>query len=138
MTTRDDRAAARDHWPRPRRHRAAAGTTTGPAWGSWRRSRPLRAVPDRADHLRPLLSLFNSSLVESGLGSWAGLGNYAEMLGSSEFWSSLWHTIYFTILTTPPLVILAFVFALLANRAVRGRVASSGSLSSSRTSCRPP
>jgi multiple sugar transport system permease protein len=68
-----------------------------------------------------LLSLFNGSLVRSGLGSWAGLGNYAEALTSPDFWSSLWHTIYFTILTTPPLVILAFVFALLADRVVRGR-----------------
>ena len=68
-----------------------------------------------------ILSLFNGSLVKPGLGSWAGLGNYAEAVESSEFWSSLWHTIYFTILTTPPLVILAFVFALLADRAVRGR-----------------
>ena len=68
-----------------------------------------------------LLSLFNGSLVRPGLGSWAGLGNYAEALNSPDFWSSLWHTIYFTILTTPPLVILAFVFALLADRVVRGR-----------------
>ena len=68
-----------------------------------------------------ILSLFNGSLVKPGLGSWAGLGNYQEALGSSDFWSSLWHTIYFTILTTPPLVILAFLFALLADRAVRGR-----------------
>jgi multiple sugar transport system permease protein len=68
-----------------------------------------------------ILSLFNGSLVKPGLGSWAGLGNYAEAVSSSDFWSSLWHTIYFTILTTPPLVILAFLFALLADRAVRGR-----------------
>jgi multiple sugar transport system permease protein len=68
-----------------------------------------------------ILSLFNGSLVKPGLGSWAGLGNYAEATQSPDFWSSLWHTIYFTILTTPPLVILAFVFALLADRAVRGR-----------------
>jgi len=68
-----------------------------------------------------ILSLFNGSLVKPGLGSWAGLGNYAEAVESSEFWSSLWHTIYFTILTTPPLVVLAFLFALLADRAVRGR-----------------
>jgi len=68
-----------------------------------------------------ILSLFNGSLVKPGLGSWAGWGNYAEALSSSDFWSSLWHTIYFTILTTPPLVILAFIFALLADRAVRAR-----------------
>jgi multiple sugar transport system permease protein len=68
-----------------------------------------------------ILSFFNGSLVKPGLGTFAGLGNYAEAVESSEFWSSLWHTIYFTILTTPPLVILAFVFALLADRTVRGR-----------------
>jgi multiple sugar transport system permease protein len=68
-----------------------------------------------------ILSFFNGSLVRAGLGNFAGLRNYAEALTSSDFWSSLWHTIYFTILTTPPLVILAFVFALLADRTVRGR-----------------
>ena len=68
-----------------------------------------------------ILSLFNGSLVRPGLGSWAGLGNYAEALSSPDFWSSLWHTIYFTILTTPPLVALAFVLALLADRVAHGR-----------------
>jgi multiple sugar transport system permease protein len=68
-----------------------------------------------------ILSLFNGSLVKPGLGEWVGLGNYAEAVSSPDFWSSLWHTFYFTILTTPPLVILAFIFALLADRAVRGR-----------------
>jgi multiple sugar transport system permease protein len=33
----------------------------------------------------------------------------------------MWHTIWFTILTTPPLVVLAFVFALLGDRVSRGR-----------------
>jgi multiple sugar transport system permease protein len=67
------------------------------------------------------MSFFNGSLVQSGLGEFIGFANYAEALSSSDFWSSLWHTIYFTILTTPPLVILGFVFALLADRAQRGR-----------------
>ena len=68
-----------------------------------------------------VMSFFNTSLVQSGLGSFAGFGNYAEALQNSDFWSSLWHTIWFTILTTPPLIVLAFVFALLADRASRGR-----------------
>jgi multiple sugar transport system permease protein len=68
-----------------------------------------------------VMSFFNGSLVQSGLGEFIGFANYAEALSSSDFWSSLWHTIYFTILTTPPLVILGFVFALLADRAQRGR-----------------
>lgn len=68
-----------------------------------------------------ILSLFNGSLVRGGLGSFAGLGNYTEALQSQDFWSSVWHTLLFTILTTPPLVVLAFLFALLADRATRGR-----------------
>jgi multiple sugar transport system permease protein len=68
-----------------------------------------------------LMSFFNTSLVRPGLGGFAGLGNYTEALQSSDFWSSLWHTIWFTILTTPPLIVLAFVFALLADRARHGR-----------------
>lgn len=68
-------------------------------------------------------SLFNTSLVRPGLGSFAGLGNYQEMLTKDEFWSSLWHTLQFTLYTVPPLVILAFVFAILVNRLKRGQTA---------------
>jgi multiple sugar transport system permease protein len=68
-----------------------------------------------------VMSFFNTSLVQPGLGSFAGFGNYAEALQSSDFWSSLWHTVWFTILTTPPLIVLAFVLALLADRARHGR-----------------
>lgn len=68
-----------------------------------------------------VMSFFNTSLVRPGLGSFAGLGNYAEALQNPDFWSSLWHTIWFTVLTTPPLIVLAFVFALLADRARHGR-----------------
>jgi multiple sugar transport system permease protein len=68
-----------------------------------------------------LMSFFNASLVKPGLSSFAGLGNYAEALSSSDFWTSLWHTIWFTILTTPPLIVLGFVLALLADRVARGR-----------------
>src|SRR5215213_9244496 len=67
-----------------------------------------------------LMSFFHTSLVKPGLSAFAGVGNYAEALQSSDFWSSLWHTIWFTILTTPPLIALGFVLALLANRVARG------------------
>lgn len=33
-------------------------------------------------------SFFNTSTVRTGLGSFAGFANYAEMLGRSDFWSS--------------------------------------------------
>jgi len=68
-----------------------------------------------------IMSFFNASLVRPGLGGFAGFGNYAEALQDADFWSSLWHTVWFTILTTPPLIALAFVFALLADRVGRGR-----------------
>jgi len=68
-----------------------------------------------------LMSFFNTSLVKPGLGTFAGLDNYAEAFGSREFWQSMWHTIYFALLTTPPLVILGLVFAWLAERATRGK-----------------
>ena len=66
-------------------------------------------------------SFFNTTLVHRGLGSFAGFANYQEMLGKHEFWVSMWNTIYFTLLTVPPLVILAFVLAVLANRVQRGQ-----------------
>ncbi len=68
-----------------------------------------------------IMSFFNTSLVRSGLGSFAGFANYAEMLSRADFWSSLWHTLQFTLYTTPPLVVLAFVFAVLTNRVRRAQ-----------------
>ncbi|HET9649217.1 MAG TPA: sugar ABC transporter permease [Microlunatus sp.] len=68
-----------------------------------------------------ITSLFDTTLVRPGFGSFIGFGNYAEMLSRQDFWESLWHTIQFTIYTVPPLVVLAFVFAVLANRVLRGQ-----------------
>lgn len=44
-----------------------------------------------------------------------GLSNFKTLFSTDRFWSSLWHTIYFTLLTAPPLVILGFSLALLIN-----------------------
>jgi len=68
-----------------------------------------------------VMSFFDTSMVSTGLGEFAGLSNYAEALSSSDFWAALWHTLWFTILTTPPLIVLALVFALLAERASKAR-----------------
>jgi multiple sugar transport system permease protein len=68
-----------------------------------------------------IMSFFNSSVVHSGLGSFAGVSNYTEALSSSDFWWTMWHTVYFTLLTTPPLVILALALAVFTNRLRRGR-----------------
>jgi multiple sugar transport system permease protein len=68
-----------------------------------------------------ITSFFHTTLVKPGFGAFAGFANYQEMLTKPEFWSALWHTIQFTIYTVPPLVILAFVFAVLANQVRRGQ-----------------
>lgn len=72
-----------------------------------------------------LLGLYMSftdwSLVGAGISQFVGFQNYAELLGDPTFWSSLWHTVLFTLLSTPPLVILALVFAMLTNRAIPAR-----------------
>jgi multiple sugar transport system permease protein len=68
-----------------------------------------------------ITSFFNTSIVEKGFGSFAGFANYAETLGQPLFWAALWHTVYFTVLTTIPLVILSFVLAVLANRVARAQ-----------------
>ncbi|SMH36668.1 carbohydrate ABC transporter membrane protein 1, CUT1 family [Rathayibacter oskolensis] len=66
-------------------------------------------------------SFFNTSTVRTGLGSFAGFANYTEMLSRADFWSAMWHTLQFTLYTVPPLVIIAFVFAILTNRVRHGQ-----------------
>jgi multiple sugar transport system permease protein len=72
--------------------------------------------------LWPVIGALWSSLFDKSLGvtdgGWRGLGNYKELLGDADFWSAMWHTALFTLLTTPPLVILALGLALLVNRAL--------------------
>jgi multiple sugar transport system permease protein len=62
-------------------------------------------------------SLFDDSLV--GDASWAGLGNYTELLDDPNFWAAMWHTAFFTILSVPPLVLLPLGLALLVSRITR-------------------
>ncbi|MFJ6699384.1 carbohydrate ABC transporter permease [Streptomyces sp. NPDC091272] len=64
---------------------------------------------------------FDTSLLRSGLGDFVGLSNYSAVLGDAEFWRTLRNTLWFTVLTTVPLVLLSLVLALLADRFVRGR-----------------
>src|SRR3712207_3040151 len=63
-----------------------------------------------------LISLFNTTTVKSGLGSFVGISNYADVLSSGDFWASMWHSVLFTLLTTPLLVLLPLLFAILASR----------------------
>src|SRR4051812_36353830 len=68
-----------------------------------------------------VISLFNTTTVKSGLGSWVGLSNYADVLTNADFWASMWHSVLFTLLTTPLLVLLPLLFAVLASRMSRAR-----------------
>jgi multiple sugar transport system permease protein len=62
-------------------------------------------------------SLFDSSL--TGHSTWAGLRNYTDLLDDANFWSAMWHTALFTLLSTPPLVLVALGLALLVSRVRR-------------------
>jgi multiple sugar transport system permease protein len=64
-------------------------------------------------------SLFDESLV--GHSAWRGLQNYQELLHDSNFWQAMWHTLLFTLLSTPPLVVFALGLALLVSRVARGQ-----------------
>ena len=68
-----------------------------------------------------VMSFFDSSIVRSSLGHFAGVQNYTEALTDRAFWDSMWHTVQFTLYTTPPLVILSFLLALLTERVRHGR-----------------
>ncbi|WP_327296115.1 MULTISPECIES: sugar ABC transporter permease [unclassified Streptomyces] len=69
-----------------------------------------------------VLSFFNTTTVKDGLGDWVGVSNYSQVLRDSLFWDAMWHSVLFTLITTPLLVALALLFAILASRIRRGRV----------------
>ncbi|REE78909.1 carbohydrate ABC transporter membrane protein 1 (CUT1 family) [Paenibacillus taihuensis] len=52
--------------------------------------------------------------------AYAGLDNYTQMFQSSDFWSSLWITVEFTLLTVPVGLILGLLCASLVHSAGRG------------------
>ncbi len=68
-----------------------------------------------------VISLFNTTTVRPGLGSFVGFSNYVDVLGTKDFWVSMWHSLFFTLLSTPLLVLLPLLFAILASRLVRHR-----------------
>lgn len=61
------------------------------------------------------MSFYSSSLTGAS-GKFVGFANYAEVFKDTNVWRSLWHTVLFTLLTTPPLVIVGLIMALLANQ----------------------
>jgi multiple sugar transport system permease protein len=53
---------------------------------------------------------------------WAGVGNYIKLFKDASFYSSLWHTFLFVIVSTPILLVTGFLMALLvtSNSLYRG------------------
>ncbi|MGJ9406506.1 carbohydrate ABC transporter permease [Nesterenkonia aurantiaca] len=66
------------------------------------------------------LSLTDQSLTGSG-GSFIGLQNYSEALSDAVMWRSIGNTVWFTVLTTVPLVLIALIMALLVNTGLPGQ-----------------
>jgi multiple sugar transport system permease protein len=66
------------------------------------------------------LSLTNSDI--AGQGRFVGLANYVELGHDGDFWASIWHTIYFIVLTVIPNTLVGFLFALLVVRLRRLRL----------------
>jgi multiple sugar transport system permease protein len=67
------------------------------------------------------LSLTNSDI--AGQGRFIGFTNYLELARDADFWASVWHTIYFILLTVVPNTLVGFLFALLVVRLRRLRLA---------------
>jgi multiple sugar transport system permease protein len=63
------------------------------------------------------MSLYNWPLM--GVASFAGLRNYIDLLHDDSFWAALWFTTEYTLVVTPAIFVLAFVLAMLVNRAGR-------------------
>ena len=70
----------------------------------------------------PVIQGFYVSLHKWGLMGklkYVGVDNYTKFLRDKNFWGALKNTAFFTLITTPMLVITALVLALLANRATK-------------------
>jgi multiple sugar transport system permease protein len=51
-----------------------------------------------------------------------GLENYATLVSDPQFWNALWNTVYFVVLTVPPIVVGSLLLALGVNRDVKGKL----------------
>jgi len=60
------------------------------------------------------LSFTNSDI--AGIGTWVGTANYQRLWKDPLFWASLWHTVYFIILTVIPNTLLGLAFGLIVVR----------------------
>lgn len=66
------------------------------------------------------LSFFERSVLSTEM-TWVGLGNYASLLGDSEFWLALWNGALYAVSTTTLSILLGLLFALLVNKPFFGQ-----------------
>lgn len=67
----------------------------------------------------PVIQGFYVSFYKWGLmgkQKFLGFENYTKFMSDKNFWSSLWHSTFFTLITTPMLVLTSMALAMLANR----------------------
>jgi ABC-type sugar transport system permease subunit len=77
----------------------------------------LRLLPT----VRAIVDSLQTSLPGSTLPpKWAGLGNFSDLLHSSEFWSTIKQTLIFNVLVNPIQVIAALAIAVLFTQKLRG------------------
>ena len=67
-----------------------------------------------------ILSFTDQSLTGVG-GSFIGFANYAEALTDPKMWQSMGNTVWFTLLSTVPLVVIALLMAALVDRGIPGQ-----------------
>lgn len=65
-----------------------------------------------------LASLYTGSFSESK--QFTGFDNYRLIMSDSKFWSSLWNTLYFIVISTPSIVVAGLAMALLVNSKLKG------------------
>ena len=72
--------------------------------------------------IAPMLAAVSMSLRggKQGMGSFVGLGNYVEALGSGAFWNSVRVTLYYVLGTVPVTLGLSFAVAYVLYRLGRG------------------
>ncbi|MDF2959724.1 MAG: binding-protein-dependent transport system inner rane component [Paenibacillus sp.] len=71
----------------------------------------------------PILKGFIISLNKWTIGldpQFIGLKNYEVMFKDVQFWQALWHTVYFVLISTPSLVVVGLILALIVNAGLKG------------------
>ncbi|WP_121740845.1 carbohydrate ABC transporter permease [Natronorubrum halophilum] len=67
------------------------------------------------------MSLHDWNALDPGQSEFIGLDNYQILLSDPDFWSALWNTVYFVVLTVPLIVVGSLLLALGVNRDVKGK-----------------